>query len=331
MNHNLHIKLSKGNFMAWKTQILDYIKGQDANRFIDGSSPPPQTIPNPSTDAGAPATIVNPDYLVWCQKDQMIVNVLISTLTVGCATSSTLWKTLLTMFASQVRARVMQIYFQLATVNKGNSSITEYFQTIKTLSDTLAAASQPLNDFESVLFLLKGLGSEYDPFVISVTTQVDPLSIDELYGHLLAHEMHLEQQIPALDIQQPTANLSTRAPMSRGRGYCGHGGQPYNRGRDSTTIVVVVPISLMMLLPLPNLHARFVESLDTQPFAVIKGRNPLPSLTLRKLLHRLITLLRFCQLRTLGTPILGLPIISPTSSSISICHMRIIPVRIKSV
>jgi hypothetical protein len=97
------------------------------------------------------------------------------------------------------------------------------------------------------------------------------------------------------------------------------------------TIVVVVPISLMMLLPLPNLHARFVESLDTQPFAVIKGRNPLPSLTLRKLLHRLITLLRFCQLRTLGTPILGLPIISPTSSSISICHMRIIPVRIKSV
>jgi hypothetical protein len=137
------------------------------------------------------------------------------------------------MFASQVRARVMQIYFQLAIVKKGNSSITEYFQTIKTLSDALAAAGQPLNDFESVLFLLKGLGSEYDPFVISVTTQVDPLSIDELYGHLLAHEMRLEQQIPALDIQKPAANLSTRAPMSRGRGYCGRGGQPYNRGRGS--------------------------------------------------------------------------------------------------
>lgn len=26
MNQNLHIKVSKGNFMAWKTQILAYIK-----------------------------------------------------------------------------------------------------------------------------------------------------------------------------------------------------------------------------------------------------------------------------------------------------------------
>jgi hypothetical protein len=59
------------------------------------------------------------------------------------------------------------------------------------------------------------------------------ISIDELYGHLLAHEMHLEQQIPVLDIQQPTTNFSPRAPMQRGRGYCGYGGQPYNRGHGS--------------------------------------------------------------------------------------------------
>jgi hypothetical protein len=134
------------------------------------------------------------------------------------------------MFASQVRARVMHVYFQLATVKKGNNSITKYFQTIATLSDTLAAAGQPLNDFESVSFLLKGLGSEYDPFVTSVTARVDSLSIDELYGHLLAHEMCLEQQIPTLDIQQPVANLSSRAPMARGRGSRGRGSRPYNRG-----------------------------------------------------------------------------------------------------
>jgi hypothetical protein len=38
MNHNLNIKLSKGNFMAWKMQILAYIRGQDAFGFLDGSS-----------------------------------------------------------------------------------------------------------------------------------------------------------------------------------------------------------------------------------------------------------------------------------------------------
>jgi hypothetical protein len=41
MNHNLSIKLTKGNFMAWRTQILAYIKGQDAYGFLDGSSQPP--------------------------------------------------------------------------------------------------------------------------------------------------------------------------------------------------------------------------------------------------------------------------------------------------
>jgi hypothetical protein len=219
MNPNLHIKLSKGNFMAWKTQTLAYIKGQDAYGFLDGSSqPPPQTILNPSTDAGAPATIVNPEFLAWNQRDQMILSILISTLTepymvhaVGSVSSAALWSTLLSMFASQARARVMQIYFQLAIVKKGSNSITEYFQTIKTLSDTLAAAGQPLNDFESVSFLLKGLGSEYDPFVTSVTTRVDPLSIDELYGHRLAHEMCLDQQTSALDLPPAAANFTNRS------------------------------------------------------------------------------------------------------------------------
>jgi hypothetical protein len=47
----------------------------------------------------------------------------------------------------------MQIYFHLATVKKGNDSITEYFETIKTLGATLAAVGQPLNDFGSVSLL----------------------------------------------------------------------------------------------------------------------------------------------------------------------------------
>lgn len=74
------------------------------------------------------------------------------------------------MFASQAKAHVMQIYLQLATVQNGNNSITEYFQTIKNLRDTLGAAGQPINEFEVVSFLLKGLETEFDPFVTPVTT-----------------------------------------------------------------------------------------------------------------------------------------------------------------
>lgn len=118
--------------MTWRTQLLAYIRGQDAFGFLDGSSQPPaQIVPNTSTKVGALATMANPKYLAWCQRDQ-ILSVLISTLiepyvvhVARCATAHALWTTLVTMFASQARASVMQIYFQLRTVKKGNNSITK--------------------------------------------------------------------------------------------------------------------------------------------------------------------------------------------------------------
>ena len=144
-------------------------------------------------------SIENPEFLTWVQQDQLIMSTLLSSLTegvltqvVGCTTSRDLWMALERMFTSQSQARIMQIHYQLATAKKGGSSISDYFQKFKGLADTLAAAGQPLNDFEIVSYLLAGLGPEYDPFVMSVTTCVDPFSFDEPYGHLLEHKNRLE-------------------------------------------------------------------------------------------------------------------------------------------
>jgi hypothetical protein len=122
------------------------------------------------------------------------------------------------MFLSQSRARTMQVHFQLATIKNGGSSITEYFQKYKHLIDSLAVAGQPLNDFELVSFLLAGLGSKYNPFVTSVTTRVDPLSLEDLYAHLLTHEMHLEHNLQSAEAPFPSANVAARsyAPKHKG-------------------------------------------------------------------------------------------------------------------
>jgi len=217
MNHTLQIKLSNANFPSWRTQIMAFVKAQDSYGFLDGTSTPPaQTIPNPSTTPNAPATIANPEFLAWCQRDQMLLSVLISTLTeplvvhaVGCATAHQLWTTLVSMFASQARSRVMQIHYQLATSKKGSASITEYFQTFKALCDNLAAAGQHLNDFERTSYFLAGLGTDYDPFVTSITTQLGPLTLDEIYGHLLAHEMRIEHHFTPSETIVPAANFSS--------------------------------------------------------------------------------------------------------------------------
>lgn len=114
------------------------------------------------------------------------------------------------MFSSQCKARVMQVHYQLATLRKGNLSITDYFQRFQSLADALAAVDQPLNEFELISFLLTGLGSDYDSFVTSVTTRVEPLSLEDLYGHLLAHEQRLPHNIASIDLSHTGAQFAAK-------------------------------------------------------------------------------------------------------------------------
>jgi hypothetical protein len=49
---------------------MAFVKAQDSYGFLDGSTQPSaQMLPNPSTTPGAPATIANPEFLAWCQRD----------------------------------------------------------------------------------------------------------------------------------------------------------------------------------------------------------------------------------------------------------------------
>jgi len=108
----------------------------------------------------------------------------------------------------------MNVHFQLATLKKDNSTITDYYQRFQQLADALVAVNKPLSHFEMVSFLLAGLGSEYDPLVTSVQTRVEPLPIEELYGHLLAHEQRLDHQTIAIDLAVSGANVASRGPSS---------------------------------------------------------------------------------------------------------------------
>lgn len=87
-------------------------------------------------------------------------------------------------------------------------------------------------------YLLARLGYEYDHFITSITIRVGPLSLDELYGHLLAHEMRLEQHQTSADLALSSANLASRTQENRsnqsaGKGSCGCGNQSSGKGRGN--------------------------------------------------------------------------------------------------
>lgn len=120
------------------------------------------------------------------------------------------------MFTTTSQAQSMNLHYQLTTLKKGNSSITDYFQKFTSLVDTLSAANQPLNNFKLVSFLLAYLGPEYDSFVMSITTRVDLVSLEDLYGNMLAHELWLEQHQLSVDSNLADANMASCSRGKRG-------------------------------------------------------------------------------------------------------------------
>jgi hypothetical protein len=247
IHNSITHKLSKDNYRLWKATIVPILRGHSVYGFVDGTiKPPPQTIEVVSTTNGV-ETIEkksNPEFATWNQQDQLILGALTSSLTesiltyvLKCTTSRDLWFTLERMFTSHSQARLMQVHLQLATLKKGDSSISDYFQKFTSLVDTLAAVDQPLNDFELTAFLLAGLGSDYDSFVTSVTTRVTPMTLDDLYGHLLAHEHRLFRNTATLDVAPVDANFVAKNRPHRGRGgrnsssnfTAGRGGRYYQQ------------------------------------------------------------------------------------------------------
>jgi hypothetical protein len=124
----------------------------------------------------------------------------------------------------------MNIHYQLATLKKGDSSIADYFHKFTHLTDTLAAVNQPLPPHEALSFLLAGLGSEYDSLVTSVKTQLHPMSLEDLYGHMLGHELRLAQNQPTVDLSNVSANFTNKGFSTRG-GCGGRFTSNYNSNR----------------------------------------------------------------------------------------------------
>lgn len=135
----------------------------------------------------------------------------------------------------------MQTQFQLATLRKESDSITEYFHKTISLATTLGAACQPLSSSEFIIYLLAGLGNDYESLVTSMTTRPDPLSTLQVFSYLLNHESRLAHQTNILlSGSRLAAHTTTRQALpsplkGKGRGtfYCVRRGRGGRKGGSS--------------------------------------------------------------------------------------------------
>lgn len=95
-------------------------------------------------------------------------------------------------------------------------SVANYFSKVKNLADTLAAIGRPLEDEEIITYMLVGLDSKFEPLITSVTTRIDPFSLNDLFAHLLSYEMCMEHHNTSLQVSSFSAN-NVSCPSQRGK------------------------------------------------------------------------------------------------------------------
>lgn len=204
---SLTLKLDRTNFLSWKSQVVPTVIGHDLDELLfTALAPPPKLING----------VDNPLYFQWRRKDQLLLSWLRSSMTEGVlatvasyTTSHSVWTALEQRFASQSKARLLQLKGQLNSLHKGALFVSDYVDKVKSLCDSLAIAGHPLTDFDLVLHLLNGLGPEFDPVVSGITSRSDVLSLEEIQALLMSHEARLERHVSVMDLSSKlAANLA---------------------------------------------------------------------------------------------------------------------------
>lgn len=108
--------------------------------------------------------------------------------------------------------------------SKGALTFNEYFMKMK----ALASAGKKLEDEELVSYILTGLDLDFNPLVFAVATQVEPISVRELYTQPISFEQRMEVHGGG---SHSSANMAAKGGRAGGgnnsnTGGCGggHGG-----------------------------------------------------------------------------------------------------------
>ncbi|KAK1647937.1 hypothetical protein QYE76_065742 [Lolium multiflorum] len=184
-SHLLPLKLTPDNYLSWRAQVLPLLRSRYLEGYVDGSLPCPP--------------VYHPAYHAWVAQDQAILSAIqssltpsVSSLVLFASTSRDAWTALHSSFASQSQARAHAIRTELGETKLLDSSITDYFNKMAGLADTLASIGQPLRSEDFTTYVLNGLDDDYDNLVENISGRDDPLPRRELYSRLLGREQRVK-------------------------------------------------------------------------------------------------------------------------------------------
>jgi hypothetical protein len=128
------IKLDQENFLLWKAQALSALYINDLYGFVDGIERAPAK--KVAASVGISNQVDNPNYAIWFKKDQKVLSGLLASLTPSVLghvqllkTLAQVWEVIVRMFASNSKARVVQLRAALVSPKKSDMMMANYFDS----------------------------------------------------------------------------------------------------------------------------------------------------------------------------------------------------------
>ncbi|OMO94368.1 hypothetical protein COLO4_16378 [Corchorus olitorius] len=92
------------------------------------------------------------------------------------------------MYASKSKSRMMSLKDKLAQP-RVSKSVSEYFQSIRTMSDDLALINSPVSEDDLVIYALNGIGQEYKEIAVGIRARESVISYEELMEKMCDYEL----------------------------------------------------------------------------------------------------------------------------------------------
>ncbi|KAK6146323.1 hypothetical protein DH2020_020192 [Rehmannia glutinosa] len=194
--NTLNIRLDRSNYNFWRAQILAIVTAHGFEQFLLGTvDVPSQWI----TDSDSGVRKQNLEYSAWLRKDKFLYGWILKSISENmlgyisrCSTSCEVWSVLENLFRTQSQAQVLHLKSMLQTMKKDDLTISEYILKMQSIVDDIHAAMKVLDDDDLMLYILHGLGPEYESVVVNLTTRKD-VTLSEMQFILQTHEMRLNQ------------------------------------------------------------------------------------------------------------------------------------------
>ena len=120
---------------------------------------------------------------------------------------------------------------QQLQLKKCDTPIDEYVLKKRTLADCLIFVGQPISDDEVILYILSGLGPEYESVVVNITSK-DHITLQRVMFLLQNHEQRIEscESTTQVDVNGTSAHYATKENsfnFGYNKGNGNYRGQPH--------------------------------------------------------------------------------------------------------